>query len=411
MKRLAQITAVILVTVIGALALWQMREAAQLLLVALAVASGVEPAVQRIMERGLGRSKAVAVAYVGALAALSAVVLFFGSLASAEVATVVERLPAWYGQARTALANSGGWASDIGAGLPTPETLTATVTGNQGQDVLGLVLGVAGHLATLATLAVSAATLGFYWLLDRQRIERLWLSLLPLDTRTTARGVWQQVYDEVGIYVRGESAIVALSTLALLSVYGALEVPGAGLLALVGGLAQVVPLLGLPLAVAVGVSAALTQGPVTGALTLAGSVYVLSVIRVVIGRRMYESGINVNPVLVMFMIIALADIGGVWMILLAPPLAAALQASVRIMTSDQRAAARPVATGAVQASALRARLDAVETGLAERGASDPRLTGMLVRARRLVDEAAESLPETSPDVTRPGELPTARLQA
>ena len=190
--------------------------------------------------------------------------------------------------------------------------------------------------------------------------------------------------------MRGETVVVALSAVALLSVYAALGVPGAGVLALVGGLAQVVPLLGLPIAIVPGVLAALTQGPQTAGLTLAGTLYVLSVIRLVIAPRVFRAGITVNPVLVMFLIIVLADIGGMWMILLAPPIAAAIQASVRILTAEQRAGR---AGEQVQAEALRARLEAVEAEMTIRNNEDPRLADLLARARRLVDEAADSMPE------------------
>jgi predicted PurR-regulated permease PerM len=387
MKRLAQITAIVLTTMIGALAIWQMREAVQLLLVALAVAAGIEPPVRRLMGRGLARGHAVALAYLAALGLIAGLGLFFGSLASAELDLLGRRLPGWYDAGRLALINSGSWATPIAVELPNAERLTASLAREQSDDVLALATGVVTSALTLVTLAISAATLGFYWMLDRQRIERLWLSLLPLEARTTARGVWTQVYDEMGIYVRGEAVLVALAALALLSVYAALGVPAAALLAVVGGIAQVVPLLGLPLAVLPALLAALTQGPQTAGLTLVGALYVLGVIRFVIGRRVFGAGVNVNPVLVMFMIIVLADIGGLWMILLAPPLAAAAQASLRILTVERSARV----SGEPRSAALLERLDAVEAALAARDGEDPRLADLLARARRLVNEAGARL--------------------
>ncbi|MFO7167302.1 MAG: AI-2E family transporter [Chloroflexota bacterium] len=394
MKRLAQITAVVLIVVIGALALWQMREAVQLLIVALAVASGLEPVAQRLARRGMNRARAVVLAFVAVLALLGTGVLLFGSLISTEIALLAERLPVWYDLARTRLIESGGQWRSLAESLPSADVLTARLASEQSGDVMAIALGALAGAATLVTAAVVAVTLGIYWLLDRQRIERLWLSILPLDARTTARAVWTQVYDEVGLYVRGESVIVALSAVALLSVYAALGVPGAATLAAIGGLAQVVPLLGLPIAAALGVIAALTRDMQTAALTLAGTLYVLGVIKLVIGPRVFRGGVNVNPVLVMFLIIALADIGGVWMVLLAPPLAAALQASVRVLANEQRVAR---VGDPVRAAALRAKLDAVEAEISRREVTDPRLLDLLGRARRLVEEAGGSLPEPPPE--------------
>ena len=394
MKRLAQITAVVLIVVIGALALWQMREAVQLLIVALAVASGLEPVAQRLARRGMNRARAVVLAFVAVLALLGTGVLLFGSLISTEIALLAERLPVWYDLARTRLIESGGQWRSLAESLPSADVLTARLASEQSGDVMAIALGALAGAATLVTAAVVAVTLGIYWLLDRQRIERLWLSILPLDARTTARAVWTQVYDEVGLYVRGESVIVALSAVALLSVYAALGVPGAATLAAIGGLAQVVPLLGLPIAAALGVIAALTRDMQTAALTLAGTLYVLGVIKLVIGPRVFRGGVNVNPVLVMFLIIALADIGGGWMVLLAPPLAAALQASVRVLANEQRVAR---VGDPVRAAALRAKLDAVEAEISRREVTDPRLLDLLGRARRLVEEAGGSLPEPPPE--------------
>jgi predicted PurR-regulated permease PerM len=394
MKRLAQITAVALITIIAALAIWQMREAVQLLLVALAVASGLEPVVQRLSARGLNRGAAVGASFIVAVALVVAGVLFFGSLASAEVAVIAEQLPTWYDEARLDLVAGGGWWLEIAASLPSADALANTLAREQSDDVMSLALGAAAGVLTLATVAISAVTLGVYWLLDRQRIERLWLSLLPLDARTTARGIWTQVYDEVGIYVRGEAVIVALSALTLLSVYSALGVPGAGILAVLGGLAQVIPLLGLPIAVASGVIAALTRDTQTAVLTLVGSVYVLSVIKLVIAPRVFRAGVTVNPVMVMFLILALADIGGIWMILLAPPLAAAIQASVRFITHEQRSAR---ATDPVRTAALRARLATLEEELVARDTTDPHLMDLLGRARRLVDEVGGRVADQPPE--------------
>jgi predicted PurR-regulated permease PerM len=405
MKRLAQITAVVLATAIGALALWQMREAVQLLLVALGVASGLEPTVRTLTQRGLSRGLSITLAYIVGLATLALGILFFASLASEEVTVIIERLPVWYDQSRHALVQSGGWWRGLGASLPSADVLTASLVREQSDDMLSLAMGTVAGLLTFVTVAISAATLGFYWLVDRQRIERLWLSLLPLNTRTAARGVWGQVYDEVGVYVRGEAALVALSALALLSVYSALDVPGAGLLAALGGLAQVVPLLGIPIAILPGVLAALTQGPQTAGLTLGLTLYALGVIKLVIAPRVFNNGTNVNPVLVMFLIIALADIGGVWMILLAQPLAAAIQASLRILTSEQRAARLGDPVGA---QALQEKLDALEAQIKERGLTDPRLADLLGRARRLVDEAANSLPDQPVDSLLPQDTAGAR---
>lgn len=396
MRRIALSTAVILAIVIGALALWQMRDAAQLLLISLAAAAGLGPAVSWLTVRGLRLPLAIAVTYIAVLGALAGALALLGSLLSVELGTVLDNLPTWYEQLRLALLAGGSWATTLGSFFPPFSTITAGLVEAEPGDLSGWVVGVLTQLTIVAVLIVSAATLGFYWLLGRQRIERLWLSLMPLAARTRARLVWEQVYNEVGVYVRGEAAIVVVTTLSLLSVYTLLGVPGAATLATIGGLAQVVPLLGVPIAVIPGAVLALTQGPTTAALALAGALYAVAVTRQVIGPIVLRGGTAVNPVLVIVLIMALAELGGLWLILLGPPLAAALQASARALIDEQIAATQPAT---IELDALRERLDAIEAGVGEDAAGSARLADMLERARRLLSDADTLLP--SPDEDRP----------
>jgi predicted PurR-regulated permease PerM len=230
------------------------------------------------------------------------------------------------------------------------------------------------------------ASLGFYWLADQQRIERLWLSLLPLGARTRVRAVWAAVYREVGIYVRGEVAIIGLTMLALLALFTLLDLPGGVLLAIAGGLAQVVPLLGPPLAVLPGALAALTQGPLSAALALAGALGALLAIRLMVAPRVFREGINTNPVLVVVLILALFEAGGLGLALLGPPLAAAIQATTRVLAGEGRALRAQV--GPAQLDSLANRLDGIAAAVAPDRPDAARLQGLIERARRLLAEAA-----------------------
>lgn len=387
MKRLALFTAIILGIVIGALALWQMREALEILLVSLAISAGMAPLVDRLIQRGWKRAAAVGLTFALALLLLIAFVALFGALGYADIATIAAGLPSWYDALRRSLLGGGAWLARLAALLPSTDALVASLAAERFANLGAFVLNVVTGTLALGATAIGAASLVFYWLLDQQRIERLWLSLLPLNTRTIMRAVWRQIYAEVGLYVRGEALLVSLTALILLAIYAALGLPAAALLAIIGGLAQVVPLLGLPIALLPAVAVALAQDATTGLLTLVLALAALTAIRLLVARRVFASGIDVNPVLVVFLILALAEIGSVWMILLAPPLAAAIQATVRVLSDEARAQTNQAQNPALDA--LRERLNQVE-GLLEPDATvTPQLTALLARARTLLADAAD----------------------
>jgi predicted PurR-regulated permease PerM len=378
--------AVALGIVLLALALWQMREAAQLLAIAVAVSAGLAPLVSRLVDRGVPRGRAAAVVFGLTLLLIGLLAVGLALLLAGDLALLVDRLPGLYEQGRAWLSAQSGLLATAAARTPDSAELTAILVGDSG--TLGQAILDAGiRILALTALAIGAAALGFYWLVDEQRIMRLWLSLLPLDVRTRVRATGSAVYREVGIYVRGVAVVAALTTAALLVVYRLAEVPGGAALALAGGLAQVVPLLGPILALLPGALVALSQGELTAAAVLAASTAALAVIKLGLAPRLLRRGIGVNPVLVVVLIMALAEVGGVPLILLAPPMAAALQAATRALVGAGRdEAAR---TQATRLAELEHRLEEV----AEASAASPdnlRLRSLVDRARALLEQARQA---------------------
>jgi predicted PurR-regulated permease PerM len=384
LKLVAQRAAVAFAIVLVALLLWQMREAAQLLAVAIAVSAGLAPLVRRLVARGMAHARASALVFGVALLLIVAAALGLGLLIAGDMAVVLDQAPLWYAGFVSWLTAYGGWAADLAARLPSSSELTETLVGDggaAGQALLDLGLRILGGLA----LALGAAALGFYWLVDEQRITRLWLSLLPLDVRTRARALGSAVYGEVGIYVRSVVTTAALTTLALLLIYKAAGVPGASVLALAGGLAQVVPLLGPILALLPGGLAALSRGELIAAGVLAAAITALALIRLWLGPRLLRRGIPVNPVLVVVMIMVLAELGGLPLILLAPPMAAALQAATRALVDTGRI--EVARTRSTRVAELEQRLEEVA---AQATPGDLRMQSLVERARALLAEARQA---------------------
>lgn len=373
--------------VLVALALWQMREAAQLLAVAVAVSAGLAPAVAALGARGVPRRRAAAIVFGGGLLALLVLGAGVSFLLALDLALAVELLPLWYDSARAALVQNGGDLGGLAEALPRSAALTEALVGAEA-DVGGLLLAGGLRAVGLAAVTLGAAALGFFWLLDEQRITRLWLSLLPVGARTRVRALGAAVYSEVGIYVRGVAGTVLLTTLALMLVYRLGGVPGASALAVFGGVAQVVPLLGPALAVLPVGLLALALGSPAATAGLAVAIIAVAAVRLVVAPRLLRSGISVNPVLVVVMIMALAELGGLPLILLAPPLAAALQAATRALVSAERSEA-----GRSKASHL-AQLEERLAGVAAAAEDSPepmRVQALVERARALLADARRAV--------------------
>lgn len=390
MKQVVFITATILGVAVTMLALWQMAEAVQLLLISLAVAASVMPDVQRLMRRGLSRSRAIGLSYLLVFGLLTIVLAAFAALAYGEIATVLSEAPRWYENTRAALAAQSDWRVMLGQNLPALDSLT-DASGSGGTSAFAVVAWTVQSLLSTLILIFAVASLAFYWLLDEARITRLWLSLLPLQVRVPARAMWEQIYREVGLFLRGEVITVILSAFALMCVYTIAGVPAAVSLGLIGGLLMVVPVLGIPLALIPSGLVALTQSYPAFFIALALGLTALLIIKHLIGPRVFKGALRVNPVLQVVVIMALANTVGIVYILFAPPLAAAIQTAAHVWVTDFRQMMQR--SGASQMKDIETNLRQLEARVTPDYGGYDQYRTLIQRARKLIASTAEKVPQ------------------
>jgi hypothetical protein len=129
--------------------------------------------------------------------------------------------------------------------LPVPAVLFEAMTGEQGQFVLPAMLNVTEGIGTFVSGAFLILFLSIYWSINQIHFERLWLSLLPSEQRKHARGIWRMIEPDLGAYIRSELIQSLLAVLLLSIGYWLLGSPYPVLLALLGALAWLVPVVGV----------------------------------------------------------------------------------------------------------------------------------------------------------------------
>jgi putative permease len=390
MRRLALITATVLATLLATATLWQISEALVTLIAALIVGGTLDPAVRYLMRRGLSRGAAAGITFVGGLALLGAGVTLLGGVILGEVATALQQAPILYERGVAALGQQDGWLGQLAVDAPTTEEIVEALAPFGAGDVLTGLLGLTSGVFQPLLFVVGALTLAFYWMLEQSKVEWLWLSLLPLQARMAARNIWTRIIAETGIYVRATVLIVVLTTLLLAVVYNLLDLPFATLLALIGGVVQIVPWLGAVFGILLPALIALAQGPLVAALTLASGILVLLVVKRVAEPWLFRNAVQVNPLLIVLLLLALFELGGFLAILAAPPLAAALHVLYFGWLDATRHDQLPPARADV--SMLQARLTRVRESCGYQLTQRPQLRGMLDRTEQLLGDVEEALP-------------------
>ena len=233
--------------------------------------------------------------------------------------------------------------------LPPPSKLFEAFTGAQGQLVLPALLGFTQGIGGVVSAGLVILLLSLYWSINQIHFERLWLSLLPSGQRTRARGIWRTIEPDLGAYIRSEVIQSLLAGLLLGLGYWLLGSPYPILLALIGALAWLIPVVGAPLAVILPLTLGLLTSVQLSLFTALFTLVVLIALQVWVEPRLSKRKWN-NPVLTIVIILAMADAFGLFGMLVAPPLSVVCQ-----ILWSRLVIHRAVSGAAIQVSDLRER--------------------------------------------------------
>jgi putative permease len=385
MKRLAGYTALVLLTLLGAALVWEFRGVLLLFVFSLAIAAALRPLVERQVERGWPRGLAILLVYGLGLGFLFVIGWSLGPRLLDELRLMVDNFVLRYDQVYLTWPNGTQFQQAVVGLLPPPNELYAAIAGPRGEAMAQQLLGVTANLFQTVSQLVVVVFLSLYWSIDQVRFERLWLTLLPADRRARAREIWRAIETGVGAYIRSEIVQGLLAGLLLGLGYRALQLEYPALLALTGALAWLVPWLGVGLALVPVVLVGLATGPLITVLAVIYTLLVFVLLEFGVEPRLYNRR-QYNPLLIVLMVLALGEEFGVAGVLMAPPLAAALQIlGGHLLQPASTPAAQPVEN---QVAVLEERLASVRQLLSQSGeAPAPQLVNMLDRLEALVEKA------------------------
>ncbi|MBA3469168.1 MAG: AI-2E family transporter [Herpetosiphonaceae bacterium] len=324
MKRLAQVTATIVLTIGLVVLLWMFSSAVLLFVMSLVIAGSVRPLVVRLIARGLSRGVAYALVYILIFAIVGSLIAVTASGLLNELQRAGDQLLKAYTSIMIRWPNGADWQQSVVANLPSRDALLSALAGKQGATITRGVVGVGSGIFDLLAQLVIVLSLSVYWSIDQERFERLWLSLFSARHRLRARTIWQAVEREVGAYVRSEVTQSLLAGIVLGLSFYTIGLPYPILLGLWAGLVWLIPWVGVVLALIPATLVGLLAGPTNAVLAAAVTIAVFAALEVWVEPRLYGRA-RVSPVLVVITLMVMAQYAGILGMLLAPPLAAMLQ--------------------------------------------------------------------------------------
>jgi putative permease len=325
MIKIVRYTIVVVITLIVLLLLWQFSVAIVLFLLSLALAAALRPLINSITGRNIPKRLALGIIYFLLIAAILSSLLLLSPPVLDEIQRAADDFITNYDLAKEAWPRRGTlFQQTLAEQLPPSADLYQALAREGGIPVLTGVFSIAQNFFSILGQIAIVIILSLYWSADQFRFERLSLSLLPEEYHKKALHVWRSIETGVGEYLRSELIQSILAGLLLWLGYSVLGIRYPVLLALWGAIVRLIPWFGTLIA---GLSALIIGIGISSMLGILATIYtagILLTMKMVIEPRFFPR-YKYSPLLIVLFVIALAETFQFIGVILAPPLAVAVQ--------------------------------------------------------------------------------------
>ncbi len=298
------------------------------LLVAVLIAVTLHPVVAWLQRRGLSRGLAIAVMGLTLLGLILSFAVFVLPPLVAQLIRLAENFPAYRERVEQHIPANQPFLKEIAGeifDLPSSPGIRAWLN----QPLLWGKIAV-GVIALTFFLYV----LAMYLLLDGKRVYAWLLAYVPRRFRKRMADTVPEVSDVVFAYVGGQLVTSVLTTVVAFGILVGFGVPGAVPLALLAGIVDVIPIVGVIISTAPAVLMALTVSPVAGVGVLLFYVLYHIVESYVLVPRIYGRRLQLSTLAVLLALIVGGTLQGIVGAFLILPLVAAYPIIERIWLHD-----------------------------------------------------------------------------
>ncbi len=234
-----------------------------LVVVSLFLSFAVEPAVDRLQDRGWKRSIATLTCFLVVFLGTALFLFVMGGLVVDQVTELVNRSPDY-------LQNGTDWINDTFSTELTTDNIVEQIEGYQtdltglAQNVGGRVLSVTGRVLGLVFQAFTVALFSYYMTSQGPRLRRTVCSILPERNQRTVLLLWELAIQKTGGWLYSRLLLAVLSSSVAWVAFSLMGLPSPLALALwLGLISQFIPAIGTYLAGALPLLVALVNDPIT----------------------------------------------------------------------------------------------------------------------------------------------------
>ncbi len=319
------------------LSLWIFRGILLPFVVGAALAYLLNPLVNQLQRWRFNRVWATVVVLLSVLTVVVSLFFMVVPLIGQQIIGLIQRLPGYVGDLQELAVT---WSPEINAwlGPERAEQLQASLN-DLARQALAFIATLPAELVNIGLTGVAvvgftvlAPVVAFYLLLDWEGMVRGVDDLLPKEHKGEVKGILREIDKSMAGVIRGQGSVLLLDAAFYATALSLIGLNYGLAVGLIAGLFSFVPFVGFILGLGLSLGIALVQfSPNWWMIVLVASVYLFW--QFIEGNILYPklvgSSININPVWMMFALLALGAVFGFVGLLLAVPMAAIASVLVR----------------------------------------------------------------------------------
>lgn len=307
---------------LGILFLYTVKDILMLFFLALVIVSAAQPVVDRLERKKIPRTISAIVIFAAFLVLVGYFISLIIPVMSHEFSQLANNLPAY-------LENLNGWLDNINKSFSNyhAEIKAENLIGNLGENLSGaggkIFSNTVSFLGGFFSIFI-VFSLSFYMLARKDAIGNFLRSITPQKHEHYVIDLASRIQYKMGRWLIGQGALIvvifALDYMAL----SVLQVPYALILALLGGLLEIIPYIGPTIALIPAALVGFTVSPIVGLLVAILYMFIQQLENYVISPLVMKKAVGLNPVAIILALLIGGKLAGILGVILAVPVATGL---------------------------------------------------------------------------------------
>ncbi len=303
---------------VGALLIYLLRDVIIALFISIVIASALDPVVDRWQKGRIPRWLSVLVIMVIIFGVIGLVIFLMIPPVKNQIEQLSNNIPAVLDQ----FENLRGVAEKYNL-VDGSQGFLQTIGNRLGGAAQGLVSGITGAFSGIITL-ITIIVLSAYLISQEKGVKRFVKAISPMKYRPYIMYLTDKIQSKMGQWLRGQLLLMFIvGGLTYLGLW-LMGVEYALILAILAGLLEIIPIIGIPIAIIPALIVSFTQNPILALFVLILYVVIQQVENHILVPKIMQKAVGLNPVFVILALLVGYERGGVLGVLLSVPAATAV---------------------------------------------------------------------------------------